>query len=242
MRLLDRLEQGALAPERIERLVRVVEGRPGPAAAPVGGGQQAGAVGGRGRAPAVRASSSSRCRSSGPRSRAGSRPSSTAIDAVVTGVLERAGVGAGDVDTVFATGGSSLVPAVRAAAGRAVRRRQAGRRRGADVGGVGARGAGAAGIRVGRDEAGRITTRRLKPSDTSRSSDGIVRVLRDVRRSRWCGCPARTSYRARSRATAPRAPATGARRRPRPRPSRCCWCPSRSRAPGPRTRRRRPAP
>src|SRR4029077_21254015 len=36
-----------------------------------------------------------------------------AIDAVVRGVLDRAGVGPGDVDSVFATGGSSLVPAVR---------------------------------------------------------------------------------------------------------------------------------
>lgn len=37
-----------------------------------------------------------------------------AIDEVVTGVLDQAGVAAGDVDRVFATGGSSLVPAVRA--------------------------------------------------------------------------------------------------------------------------------
>ena len=40
-------------------------------------------------------------------------PELDGIDAVVGSVLERAGVGAGDVDTVFATGGSSLVPAVR---------------------------------------------------------------------------------------------------------------------------------
>jgi hypothetical chaperone protein len=36
-----------------------------------------------------------------------------AIDGAIARVLERAGVGPGDVDTVFATGGSSLVPAVR---------------------------------------------------------------------------------------------------------------------------------
>ena len=35
------------------------------------------------------------------------------IDAVVSEVLSRAGVAAADVDTVFATGGSALVPAVR---------------------------------------------------------------------------------------------------------------------------------
>jgi hypothetical chaperone protein len=37
-----------------------------------------------------------------------------AIDEVVTGVLAQAGAAPGDVDRVFATGGSSLVPAVRA--------------------------------------------------------------------------------------------------------------------------------
>ena len=36
-----------------------------------------------------------------------------AVDAVVSSVLARAGVAPGDVDSVFATGGSSLVPAVR---------------------------------------------------------------------------------------------------------------------------------
>ena len=37
-----------------------------------------------------------------------------AIDAVLARVLDRAGVAAGDIDRVFATGGSSLVPAVQA--------------------------------------------------------------------------------------------------------------------------------
>ncbi|HVR62416.1 MAG TPA: Hsp70 family protein [Polyangia bacterium] len=40
-------------------------------------------------------------------------PELDAIDAAVTGVLDAGGVSPGDVDTVFATGGSSLVPAVR---------------------------------------------------------------------------------------------------------------------------------
>ena len=40
-------------------------------------------------------------------------PELHAIDGVVTDVLARAGVAASDVDTVFATGGSALVPAVR---------------------------------------------------------------------------------------------------------------------------------
>ena len=35
------------------------------------------------------------------------------IDVVVSGVLDRAGVSPGDVDRVFTTGGSSFVPAVR---------------------------------------------------------------------------------------------------------------------------------
>ncbi|HTM23487.1 MAG TPA: Hsp70 family protein [Kofleriaceae bacterium] len=37
-----------------------------------------------------------------------------AVDRVITGVLERAGVAAAEVDRVFATGGSSFVPALRA--------------------------------------------------------------------------------------------------------------------------------
>ena len=40
-------------------------------------------------------------------------PELTSINDVITDVLARAGVGATDVDTVFATGGSALVPAVR---------------------------------------------------------------------------------------------------------------------------------
>ena len=40
-------------------------------------------------------------------------PELASIDEVVSDVLARAGVGAADVDTVFATGGSALVPAVR---------------------------------------------------------------------------------------------------------------------------------
>jgi len=39
-------------------------------------------------------------------------PELASIDAVITDVLARAGVGATEVDTVFATGGSALVPAV----------------------------------------------------------------------------------------------------------------------------------
>jgi len=44
-------------------------------------------------------------------------PELASIDAVVTDVLARAGVAPSDVDTVFATGGSALVPAVRARLG-----------------------------------------------------------------------------------------------------------------------------
>ena len=44
---------------------------------------------------------------------AGSTRTSTAIDGVLDDVLARAGVAAGEIDRVFATGGSSLVPGVR---------------------------------------------------------------------------------------------------------------------------------
>jgi hypothetical chaperone protein len=112
LRLLDRLEQGSLAPERIDRLVRIVK-------------QDLGL-------PLHRAVESSKLALSAAAEAqlmcadldlalAVSRPAFEGwigdeldgIDAVVAGVLERAGVSPGDVDSVFATGGSSLVPAVR---------------------------------------------------------------------------------------------------------------------------------
>jgi hypothetical chaperone protein len=112
LRLLDRLEQGALAPDRIDRLVRVVKEDLGLALhQSVEASKQALSSG-----PSTRLT----CDDLGlalPVKRVPFEdwitPELEGIDAVIGGVLQRAGVSAGDVDTVFATGGSSLVPAVR---------------------------------------------------------------------------------------------------------------------------------
>jgi hypothetical chaperone protein len=112
MRLLDRLARGALEPTRIERLVRLVrddlglplhravertkvalsEGEQGELDAPPLGL----------RAPVARAELETWIAAD-----------LRAIDELVGGLMAEAGVSPGDVDRVFATGGSSLVPAVR---------------------------------------------------------------------------------------------------------------------------------
>lgn len=113
MRLLDRVAHGALEPARFDKLVRVVE-------------DDLGLV-------LHRAVEGAKVRLSArdgerieldeialdlPIARAGFEewiaPDLDAIDRVLEEVLARAGVAAADVDRVFATGGSSLVPAVRA--------------------------------------------------------------------------------------------------------------------------------
>ena len=112
LRLLDRLEQGALAPERVARLVRVVKEDLGlPLHQAVERSKQR---------LSVEPSADLRCDEldlalAVRRSdfQGWINEELEAIDAVVTGVLARAGVGPGDVDSVFATGGSSLVPSVR---------------------------------------------------------------------------------------------------------------------------------
>jgi len=112
LRLLDRLQQGALAPERIERLARVVTEDLGLSLhQSVETSKQALSA-----AEAARllcADLELSLPVERPAFEDWIAPELDGIDAVVTGVLERAGVAAGDVDTVFATGGSSLVPAVR---------------------------------------------------------------------------------------------------------------------------------
>ena len=112
LRLLARVEQGALAPERIERLVRVVKEDLGLSLhQSVEGSKQALSA-----AESTHLSCGDLDLALTVDRRAFEHWIATeldGIDAVVTGVLERAGLGAADVDSVFATGGSSLVPAVR---------------------------------------------------------------------------------------------------------------------------------
>jgi len=112
IRLLDRLEQGSLAPDRIARLVHVVKDDLGlPLHQAVEKGKLA-------------LSAAEQARLSYAELDLGLdlargdfegwiAEELDAVDAVVSSVLARAGVGPGDVDSVFATGGSSLVPAVR---------------------------------------------------------------------------------------------------------------------------------
>jgi len=112
LRLLDRLEQGALAPDRIGRLVRVVKEDLGlPLHQSVEASKQALSSGQA--AQLTCADLDLVLPVQRPPFEAWIAPELDGIDAVIGSVLERAGVAAGDVDTVFATGGSSLVPAVR---------------------------------------------------------------------------------------------------------------------------------
>ncbi|HWM87676.1 MAG TPA: Hsp70 family protein [Kofleriaceae bacterium] len=112
MRLLERLAHGALEPERIDRLVRVVRDDLGlPLHQAVERTKLSLTAGERGeldaaelslRAPVARADFE-----------AWIDAELRAIDDLVSGLLAGAGVAPGDVDRVFATGGSSLVPSVR---------------------------------------------------------------------------------------------------------------------------------
>jgi hypothetical chaperone protein len=112
IRLLDRLEQGALAPDRIARLVHVVKDDLGlPLHQAVEKGKLALSAAEQARLDYAELDldlALSRGDFEG-----WIAEELDAVDAVVGSVLARAGVGPGDVDSVFATGGSSLVPAVR---------------------------------------------------------------------------------------------------------------------------------
>lgn len=113
-RLLERVARGALEPARLDRLVSVVEDDLGlPLHRAVEGAK-------------VRLSAHDSAQVTVPAlalelpvSRGGFdawiADDLAAIDRVLDGVLARAGVESRDIDRVFATGGSSLVPAVRAA-------------------------------------------------------------------------------------------------------------------------------
>ncbi len=112
MRLLERVAHGALEPARFERLVRLVDEDLGL----VLHRSVEGAKVRLSAAPEVRVALEA-IEIDLPVTRAGFdswiAPDLDAIDRVLEDVLARAGVVAGDVDRVFATGGSSLVPAVR---------------------------------------------------------------------------------------------------------------------------------
>jgi hypothetical chaperone protein len=113
LKLLDRVAQGALAPEQIERLIHVVHDDLGlPLHRAVERAKVELSGGPHGRldlatevdldAPIAR-----------PDFEAWIAPDLDAIDDVLGRVLDEAKVGASDIERVFATGGSSLVPAVR---------------------------------------------------------------------------------------------------------------------------------
>jgi len=112
LRLLERIEHGARAPERIERLVRVVRDDLGlPLHQAVEHAKHAltrGEIGALTLEAIDLDAAPTRAELD-----AWIAPDLAAIDLVVDGVLRDGGVPAAAVDRVFATGGSSLVPAVR---------------------------------------------------------------------------------------------------------------------------------
>lgn len=112
MRLLERVRRGALEPERVDRLVRVVEEDLGlPLHQAVERAKIALSAGARGELALAAIDLLS------PIARGDFEDwiaaELAAIDEVVSGLLASAGVAAREVDRVFATGGSSLVPSVR---------------------------------------------------------------------------------------------------------------------------------
>jgi hypothetical chaperone protein len=113
MRLLDRVAHGALEPERFGKLVSVVEDDLGLVLHRAVDGTKV-----RLSAREVDRVALDEIALDLPIARAGFEewiaPDLDAIDGVLEGVLAKAGVAAADVDRVFATGGSSLVPVVRA--------------------------------------------------------------------------------------------------------------------------------
>jgi hypothetical chaperone protein len=112
LELLDRIHHGSSDPDRIARLVRLVEDDLG---LPLHQAVERCKVALSAREEAELVQPQLDLAAKGTRS-AFSKwvvPELDDIDAVVSDVLSRAGVTAADVDTVFATGGSALVPAVR---------------------------------------------------------------------------------------------------------------------------------
>src|SRR5688500_18757365 len=113
MRLLERVARGALEAEKYGRLVRVVEDDVGlPMHQAVERAKVAVGVGDVGAVQMVELEVEARVARA--RFEEWIEGGLAAVDEVVSAVLAQAGAGARDVDRVFATGGSSLVPAVRA--------------------------------------------------------------------------------------------------------------------------------
>jgi hypothetical chaperone protein len=113
VRLLERIERGARAADRIERLVRVVREDLGlPMHQAVERAKMALTAGAAGRLDVAALDLDAQIARAD--FDAWIEPDLAAIDAVVDRVLADAHATASDVDRVFATGGSSLVPAVRA--------------------------------------------------------------------------------------------------------------------------------
>jgi hypothetical chaperone protein len=112
MRLLERMEHGAAAPDKLRRLLRLVRDELG---LPLHRAVEASKVA---LSSAAEATLDFRdlelsLAITRPDFDGWIAPELDAIDGAVDEVLARGGVGPGDVDTVFATGGSSLVQAVR---------------------------------------------------------------------------------------------------------------------------------
>ncbi len=97
-----------------------------------------------------------------------------AIDHVLDDVLARAGVSALDIDRVFATGGSSLVPAVRDRLRARFGEAKLEERRGADLGRVGACGARASALRRLIGEHGDRGVREQEPVDRLEERGRVV--------------------------------------------------------------------
>jgi hypothetical chaperone protein len=112
MRLLERLSQGALEPERIDRLVRLVRDDLGlPLHQAVERAKLALTASDAGELAIEPLALGETIARADFETWIG--PELAAIDDLVAGLMASAGVAPGDVDRVFATGGSSLVPAVR---------------------------------------------------------------------------------------------------------------------------------
>ena len=112
LELLDHIHHGSSEPGRIARLVRLVEDDLG---LPLHQAVERCKVtlSGREEAELVQPQLDLAARATRTAFGRWVTPELDDIDAVVSDVLSRAGVNAADVDTVFATGGSALVPAVR---------------------------------------------------------------------------------------------------------------------------------
>ena len=171
----------ARAPRRADLRRRT---RPRLPAAPLDRGCQARALGSGARGVPLRRRSPGRARSREEVTRsdfeAWIADELAAIAACVDRLLARTGVATGEIDRVFLTGGSSLVPSVREIFARALRRRAPARRRRADL---------------GRERARAV----CREQDRLRSSDRLFRCAISLSHRCWRSCSGFRTARARSR-------------------------------------------